>query len=93
MDKLELQTMRAAQAQQVLSNELFDQAFNDTRAGIMELWASMPTSDSENAKDLHRMIKCLDRVKRCLQVHIETGKLATREIEGRSKRPFSFGAR
>lgn len=94
MDRLELATMRAAQAEQLKANPLFDLAFADTRKAIMETWAALPVSDTENAKDLHRMLKCLDRVKRCLEVHIETGKLAEHEIKGREKRglnPFARG--
>lgn len=90
MDKFELATMRAAQAEQLQANPLYAQAFDDTRAAILETWAGMPTSDSESAKDLHRMIKCLERVKRCLDVHIDTGKIAEREIRGREKRLFQF---
>ena len=86
MDKLELATMRAAQAEQLKANPLFQSAFEDTRAGILETWAALPTSDTDNAKDLHRMLKCLERVKRCIDVHIDTGKLAKIEIEGRKKR-------
>lgn len=92
MDKLELAMLRAAQAEQLKANPLYALAFETTRAAIMETWAELPTSDSDNAKDLHRMLKCLERVKRCLDVHIDTGKLAEREIKGREKRllnPFS----
>ena len=92
MDKLEFAMLRAAQAQQLHANPLYAQAFDDTRAAILETWAGLPTSDADSAKDLHRMIKCLERVKRCLDVHIDTGKLAEREIKGREKRnlnPFN----
>ena len=90
MDKLELAIQRAAQAEQLQANPLYAQAFDDTRAAIVETWAGLPTSDTESAKDLHRMVKCLERVKRCLDVHIDTGKLAEREIKGREKRLFSL---
>ena len=90
MDKLEMATQRAAQAEQLQANPLYAQAFEDTRAAILETWAGLPTSDTESAKDLHRMVKCLERVKRCLDVHIDTGKIAEREIKGREKRLFQF---
>lgn len=86
MNNLELKIMRGEQAQQVLSNPLFEQAFNDTRAGIMEAWAGLSTSDekrSEYSADLHKMLKCLERVKKALTEHITTGKMAAREIEGK----------
>lgn len=90
MDKFELAALRAEQAKQLEANPLFSKAFDDTRTAIMQTWAGLPTSDTENARDLHRMLKCLDKVKHCIQVHIDTGKIAEKEIQGREKRLFSF---
>lgn len=88
MDKLELAVLRAEQAQALRTNPIYEQAFADTRRAILETWASLDTSESERAKDLHRMLKCLDRVRKCVDTHVDTGKLAQREIEGRSRLPF-----
>ena len=90
MDKFELAALHAEQAKQLQANPLFAQAFDETKQAIMQTWASLPTSDTDNARDLHRMLKCLDRVKHCIQVHIDTGKIADKEIQGREKRLFSF---
>jgi hypothetical protein len=90
MDRLELATIRGEQAAALRDNPLFSQAFDDTRRAIMETWASLPTSDADSAKDLHRMLKCLDRVKKCIETHIDTGKLAQKEIEGRASRLSLF---
>jgi hypothetical protein len=91
MDRLELATVRAEAARQVLGNEMFTAAFADTRQAILEAWAKLDNTRGDTPDDLHRMLKCLDRVRRCLEIHIETGKLAEKEIEGRQKRLFSFG--
>lgn len=90
MDRLELAVVRGEQAQALKANPLYLQAFDDTRRAILEAWASLDTSESERAKDLHRMLKCLDRVRKCVDTHIDTGKLAHKEIEGRASllRPF-----
>lgn len=88
MDRLELATQRADEASRILNSEMFAQAFADTRQALMNTWASLGTTDErfgEFAKDLHRKIKALDSVKRCLEVHIESGKLARKEIDGRSR--------
>jgi hypothetical protein len=90
MDKLELQVMRAEQAQALKNNPMFEQAFADTRKGVLETWAALSTSDSEEAKDLHRMLKMLDRVRKCIETHIDTGKLAQKEVEGRAMRLNPF---
>lgn len=90
MDKFELASLRAEQAKQLQANPVFTEALEATRTAIMQTWASLPTSDTENARDLHRMLKCLDKVRHCIQVHIDTGKIAEKEIQGREKRLFSF---
>jgi hypothetical protein len=93
MDKLEKALARAEEAQRMLQSEIFKAAFDDTRQAVLEAWAKLPVARGDEAQDLHRMLKCLDRVKRCLEVHVETGMLANKEIEGRKKRLFSFGDR
>lgn len=90
MDKLELATIRAEQAQALVSNPMFEQAFADTRQALLETWALLDDVNSEQAKDIHRRIKCLASVRKCLETHITTGKLAQIEIEGQKKKLFGF---
>lgn len=85
MDRLELATVRAEEAERLISSPMFDQAFDDTRKAILEAWAGLDDVNSEKARDLHRMVKCLARVRRCIEIHIETGKLAQVEIQGRTR--------
>lgn len=85
MDKLEAAVARAEEAQRLVSSPLYLQAFEDTRKGIQEAWASTNTKDKDTQQELHLMVKLIDRLQACLTTHIETGKLAQREIEGRSK--------
>ncbi len=90
MDQFEINTMRGEEATRILHSELFAAAFNDTKTGILNAWAALPSAKDERAQDLHRMLGCLDRVKRCLEEHITTGHLAQIEINGREKRSFSL---
>ena len=83
MDRLELAQVRAAEALQLKANPMFAHAFTDVRAAIVEAWASLDDVNSEKARDLHRMLKCLDRVKKCLDTHIDSGKIAAAEVDGR----------
>jgi hypothetical protein len=86
MDKAEEQILRAEQALQVLNNPLFELAFKETRQGILEAWARLDSGDErkrEYSQDLHRMVRALDRVEKCLKEHITTGKLARADIEGK----------
>lgn len=86
MDIHEQRQIRGEEASRILNSPVFEQAFTDVRVGILEAWAQLSTSDerrSEHSADLHKMLKCLDRVKRCLSETVTTGKLASKEIEGR----------
>jgi hypothetical protein len=85
MDKYEAAARRGEEAQQLLMNPVFEAAFTDTRTAVLEALASLDNVRSDQAQDLHRMLKCLERVKRCINEHVTTGKLARKEIEGRAK--------
>jgi hypothetical protein len=93
MDRLEGAINRADEAQRLISSPLFDRAFTDTRQALLNTWASLDTVDerySDFALDLHRKIKALDSVRRCLEQHITSGKVAHKEIEAREKRSSVF---
>jgi hypothetical protein len=85
MDKHELAVIRGEEASRILKSEVFAQAFADVRAGYLKTWEGLPTSDGENARDIHRRLKCLTDVKKALEYHIDTGKLAQKELTGREK--------
>lgn len=86
----EEQIARAEEAQRVLNSPLFDAAFKDTRQALMEAWASLDIEDKEKGRELHRMLRSLEKVRVCLETHITTGKLAQKEIDGKRKL-FAFG--
>lgn len=88
MDKLEANVARGVEAERLVNSPLYIQAFEDTRRGIQEAWAKANTKDKDTQQELHLMVKLIDRLQNCLTEHIETGKLAQREIEGRKKRLF-----
>lgn len=85
MDKHELAVQRAEEASRILNSAIFTAAFDDTRQALLNGIASLDSMKSDRAQELHSMVKGLDSVKRCLEVHIDTGKLARVEIEHRSK--------
>jgi hypothetical protein len=92
MELHEEQIMRAEQANQVLHNPLFERAFLDTRAGILEAWAKLdPTAASKSAfaDELHSMLRVMDKVRFCLVEHINTGRLAQERLRPERRNIFS----
>lgn len=85
MDKHEEQIRRAEEAHAILHSPMFVRAFDDTRAAILNAIASLDNLRDDKARDLHSMVKGLEKVRRVLEEHISTGKLAQKEIEGRAK--------
>ena len=85
MDKHEEQIRRAEEAHAILRSQMFVKAFDDTRAAILNAIASLDNLRDDKARDLHSMVKGLEKVRRVLEEHISTGKLAQKEIEGRAK--------
>jgi len=89
MDKHEQQVMRGQEADRILNSPAWIAAFEDTRKAMLEALAALPSMKDERAPELHHMVRCLEKVKRALEEHVTTGKLAHKEIEARKKR-FSF---
>ena len=85
MDKHEEQIRRADEASSIVNSPMFAAAFEDTRQALLNAIASLDSVQNEQARDLHAMVKGLDKVKRCIEVHIQTGRLASKELERRSK--------
>lgn len=85
MDKLEQKVIRAEEASRILNSEIFNQAFDDVRAALLKTWEELPTAEEKVAQEIHMRIKCLADVKKALRHHIESGKMAEREITGRQK--------
>lgn len=68
-------------AKEVLENECFQWAFEEIKREITEQWQQSPARDSAGREELFKFLKIADKFKLMLTTTLETGKLATAEIE------------
>lgn len=76
MNKDELIQMRAEEALRILNSPMWISAWEDTRQAIFRAWESLPSDGRGQSDELHRSLKNLERVKKVMEEHIRTGKLA-----------------
>lgn len=86
MDKLERNIQRADEALRIVNSPLFSEAFAQVRESYLRAWESLPTILSDDAQshthDLHCRLKALNDIRKVLETHIQTGKLAQKELSG-----------
>ena len=84
MNKDELIALRADEAARILNSQLWVTAWEDTRQAVFSAWEALPSSDRSQSDELHRTLKNLARLKSVLEKHIQTGKLADKELRAKS---------
>lgn len=75
---------RGELARQVTENEVYIEAWNSVRDGIIQAWESAPIRDKEGQAELKLMLKLLTDVRRNVETVMNTGKLARVQIERES---------
>jgi hypothetical protein len=76
---------RAAKAQAIFDNPLYDDSFEQVRKAIHDQWESTPIRDQEGAHQLRLMLKLLGDVRANLDRVIADGKMARLELDNRRK--------
>jgi hypothetical protein len=76
---------RGNRAREVLENECFDWAFETLKTEIIESWQKAPEQDQQGREKLWLSLKLLQKVRFNLQTRLETGKLATLELNHQAK--------
>ena len=81
MKTIEQRIYDANRAKEVLENEAFVAAFDDTEKEIIEQWTSSPARDAEGREKLHTYLMLLRKVKAHLLYSLDTGKLADIDLQ------------
>lgn len=71
---------RGAKAQEILDNEVFQDAFTSIEQELTQAWKTSPQRDLEGRESIFRALTMLGKVKAALTDTITTGKLARMEL-------------
>lgn len=77
---------RGDRAKQLLENPLFEAACVDVREAILAAWSGTRLNDAAERERLWSMLQALERVKRALVLHIQTGSVSRADIEREPER-------
>ena len=72
---------RARQAQEITEHPLFVEAIEKYKTRLMDEWAASPARDRESREHLWLMVKTVSVVEGHLKELMQTGKLATLQLE------------
>lgn len=75
-DKLEDELRRGQEASSLLRHPLFVSAFETLEQEIVDQWKQSNSLSADAREKLHTMLFLLGRVRRQVETHVETGKLA-----------------
>jgi len=87
--QLRVESDRAHRAARMLEDDLFTDAISEIRDWCHEQWESSPIDDVKGRENLRIMIGVVNRFEKIFATHVETGKLALKQIsdiEERRKR-------
>lgn len=87
MTTIEERIYDANRAKEVLENPAFEGAFESIEQELVEAWKTSPQRDDKGREHIFLALTMLRRVKAHLTTTLETGKLATMELE--HKRSFA----
>ncbi len=72
---------RGELAKLILDSEIYKETMQTVRDGIIQSWESCPIRDKEGANELKLMLKLLGDVQRNIETVMQTGKMASIQIE------------
>jgi predicted component of type VI protein secretion system len=72
---------RASKAEDLLRNEVFQDAFNHLEKSFYEAWRKSQIEDTESRERVYQFLQNLDALRGYFQTVIEDGKLAQMQID------------
>jgi hypothetical protein len=81
MTKLEEEKRRGDHAARLLADELLNETLDALEQETIALWESTPARDSEGREHLHRFYLACRKFRNTLKSHLETGKMASIQLE------------
>jgi len=78
--ELEKEQQRGHRAKQILEDEIFVEAIQKVSAELEQEWINSPVRDTEGRERIYMMKKMLNVLLVQLQSVMETGKLASKQI-------------
>lgn len=85
MSNLLEEAQKGREAEQLIEHPVYKEAFANVRAGIINAWAEAPLRDKEGAHELKLMLKLLTDVEMNIKRVVDTGKMATIQLEREQK--------
>lgn len=79
--KLNTELGRAAEAQAILDNALFQEAFEILRSSYTDAWLNSPARDEQGREKIYQFMTALKAVEDHLVSVVQTGELAKTQLE------------
>lgn len=82
---------RGQQAESVLQNPIYCEAYSLIEQGILKTWRE--SGDATQREELHKVLKLLDKVRSLMESTMRSGKVASKELERKRKLSERLGLR
>lgn len=78
---LEEQRSRGDMARELLQHPMMEEALADIERAYFDAWKATPARDKDGKEELWKLTKTLEKFKQHLKTTLETGKMATIQLE------------
>ena len=83
MSSLEQRLAEGNRAKQILEDEVYTGAFDAIKQKVVDEWTNSPARDGDGRERLWTYLQLLHKLQATLQTTMETGKLASLELQHR----------